>query len=76
MLSYYMNLHYKIETLPVEVYNGGGYESSIVGFEKKIYGFGYTEKEALKSLRKAKKNYFLRCLILKVVIPKPEDLYE
>lgn len=73
-ISYYLNLNYKIQIIPISKEMGGGYEASIPELGKYAFiGYGETLAEAIKDLNKTKKQYFKEFIQKNIEIPEPED---
>lgn len=72
-LSYYLKLDYPIEIKKIPKKDGGGYLASIPQLgEKAFRADGRNVKEALRNLRRVKKDLFIDYLEERTPIPEPE----
>jgi len=72
-LNYYLNLRYKVEIVPFNEEDGGGYEARIPQLGREAFrGYGDTIEEALAHLEVVKRDLFEMYLRDGVEIPEPE----
>ncbi|MDD8020002.1 MAG: toxin-antitoxin system HicB family antitoxin [Acidobacteriota bacterium] len=72
-LSYYLNHRYKVEIVPFNDEDGGGYEARIPQLGREAFrGYGDTIEEALAHLDVVKRDLFEMYLRGGVQIPEPE----
>jgi len=72
-LNYYLNLRYKVEIVPFNEEDGGGYEARIPQLGREAFrGYGDTIEEALAHLEVVKRDLFKMYLRDGVQIPEPE----
>jgi antitoxin HicB len=73
-LNYYMRLDYVVEIKKIPKKDGGGYMASIPQLgEKAFRADGRNVKEALRNLRKVKRDLFIDYLEVGTPIPEPEE---
>jgi len=73
-LTYYLNLRYKIELIPISEEDGGGWRAEIPELGRYAFaGDGDTIEEALKDLELTKREYFKEFLEKGIEIPEPRE---